>query len=298
LPFFIFATGQNGSDMVYIQHVPSPPLNRYIERLFYMEGWMPFRHQKIPPTPALNLQINLGDALQMVESHRINSSTSLTESWLGGLYGVHHSVNWTSYIRLYGARFKPNGAHPFLGFPLSEVYNQVVALDAVWGRWASEIRERLHAAPTIETGLVLFERWLHDRLHETPRTTNEQNIVEYAISEISQNYGILSIRALSDHIGISQNHLGTLFKRVVGTSAKELARLYRFEHVLRSIDHIHPIDWTQLAQQWGYYDLSHLNKEFVAFTGDSPTDYLSLRRRSFTGNALFDHLSLCTIPTD
>lgn len=259
---------------------------------------MPFRHEKIPPTPVLNLQINLGETLHMYESDHINSPMSLTESWLGGLYGVSHSVDWASYIRLYGVRFKPNGAHPFLNFPLTEVYNRVVALDAVWGQWASELRERLHDAPTIKAGLVLFERLLHDRLRETSKITSEQNVVEYAISAISKNHGTLSIRELGDHIGISQNHLGSLFKRVVGTSAKELARLYRFEHVLHSIDRTHPIDWTWIAQECGYYDLSHLNKDFVAFTGHSPTDYLLLHHHVSSVDEMFDHFSLCTIPTD
>ena len=280
--------------MNYIQHILSPPLSRYIEHLYYMEGWMPFRHEKIPPTPVLNLQINLGDALYMYNEDRLSSPMSLTESWLGGLYAVYHSVDWTPYMRLYGVRFKPNGAHPFLDFPLSEVYNQVVALDVVWGRGASQLREQLHAAPTAEAGLLLFERLLCDRLRETTKTTNEQKVVEYAISAISHNHGTLSIRGLSDQIGISQNHLATLFKRVVGTSPKELARLYRFQNVLRSIDHSH-IDWTRIAQQCGYYDLSHLNKDFVAFTGYSPSDYLP---RVDTGDALFDHLSLCILPTD
>jgi len=282
----------------YVCHIPSPPLNRYIECLFYMEGWVTFRYEKIPPTPALNLQINLGDAFYMVEADRLSSPITLAESWLGGLYGVHHRVEWTPYLRLYGARFYPNGAHPFLDFPLSEVYNQIVPLDAVWGRWASELRELLHAAPTFKAGLLLFERVLRDRLRETPRTTDEQKIVGYAIAAIRQDHGTVSIRELSDHIGISQNHLGTLFKRVVGTSAKELARLYRFEHVLRSTVHSHSIDWTQIAQQCGYYDLSHLNKDFVTFTGNSPTDYLSLRRRVSTGGELLDPRSLCTLPTD
>jgi AraC-like DNA-binding protein len=287
--------------MVYVQHIPSPPLDRYIECLFYMEGWMPFRQEKIPPTPALNLQINLGDALHMYESDHRSSPISLTESWLGGLYGVHHSIDWTSYMRMYGARFKPNGAHPFLDFPLTEVYNRIVALDAldlVWSQWASQLRERLHDAPTIKAGLLLFEQLLRERLRETSKIRSEQNVVEYAISAISQNHGTLSIRDLSDHIGISQNHLGTMFKRVVGTSAKELARLYRFENVLHSMDNTHSLDWTWIAHQCGYFDLSHLNKDFVAFTGHSPTEYLSLYPRVSTGGALFDHLSLCTLPTD
>jgi AraC-like DNA-binding protein len=178
---------------------------------------------------------------------------------------------------------------------LSEVYNQVVALDTIWGRWASEIREQLHVAPTIKAGLALFERLLSERLCEAPY---EHKIVEYAISVINQNHGTVSIRELSDQLGISQNHLGTLFKRVVGTSAKEVARLYRFEHILHAIDHAHPVDWTQIALQFGYYDVSHLHKDFVAFTGHNPTDYRHLRHRVYTEEALVDQLSLRILPTD
>ncbi len=279
----------------YIRHIPSPPLNRYIEGLYYIEGQMPFSHERILPVPELDLKINLGGAFHLYEDDQAVNARSLTESWLVGLYGIHHSIDWPSEMRLYGVGFKPGGAYPFMGFPMSEYYNQVVTLDAIWGRFAFAIREQLQVVPTVEAGLVLFEQLLRDRLHEIP---HEQNIVEYAISIINRNYGTLSIRELSDQLGISQNHLGTLFKRVVGTSPKELARLYRFEHVLNAINHPRPIDWTQMAQQWGYYDLSHLNKDFAAFTGYSPTDYLSLRHRVHTEDALVDQLSLRVLPTD
>lgn len=284
--------------MNYIGYVPSPPLNRYIERLFYIEGWVPFRHERIPPTPTLNLQINLGDAFYMTEADRPNAPLTLAESWLGGLYGVHHHVDWTSYLRLYGARFYPNGLHPFLDFPLSKIYNQIVPLDAVWGPWAAEVREQLHAAPTFKAGLLLLERVLRDRLRETAKITDEQNIIRYAIAVMRHHHGTVSIRELSDHIGISQNHLGTLFKRVVGTSAKELARLYRFKQVLLSMNSAQNIDWTQIAQQFGYYDLSHLNKDFVAFTGQNPSDYFLLNPRVHTENASSQTYSLCILPTD
>ena len=279
----------------YIRHTPSPPLNAYIDHFYYLDGQMPFRHEKILPVPALDLKINLGGAFHMYEGDRRTFPVSLTESWLVGLYGVHHSIDWPTEMRLYGVRFKPNGAYPFLGFPLSELYNQVVTLDAIWGRWASQIREQLDAAPTIEAGLVLFERLLFERFREDLYV---QNVVEYGISITNRKHGTLSIRELSDHIGISQSHLGTLFKRVVGTSPKELSRLYRFVHVLRSIDHTHPIDWTQVALHFGYYDLPHLNKDFVMFTGHSPTEYLPLRRRVHTKNARVDQLSIRTLPTD
>lgn len=256
---------------------------------------MPFRHEKVSPVPALDLKINLGDRFHFYAANDRTAPINLSESWLVGLYGIHHSIDWPSDMRLYGVRFKPNGAFPFLSFPLSELYNQVVMLDAIWGRWASQIQEQLHAAPTVAAGLVLFERLLRDRLRET---LYGQDIVEYAISVIDHHHGKVSIRELSDHIGISQNHLGTLFKRVVGTSVKELARLYRFEHVLQFIDQTESVDWTQIAQQFGYYDLSHINKDFVMFSGHSPTEYWQLRRRVYTEDAMVDQLSLRLLPTD
>lgn len=279
--------------MTYLRYIPFHPLNRYIEYLYYLDGHMPYRHEQILPIPSLDLKINLGGAFHMYDAD-YREGRSLTESWLVGLYGLSHRIEWPSDTRLYGVRFKPGGAYPLVGLPMSELYNQVVALDVLWD-FASEIRERLYAVPTVEAGFALFEKLLLARLGEE---SSDQAVVEYGIAQISQHYGTLSIKALSDDIGISQNHLGTQFKRVVGVSTKELARLYRFEHVLRSIDVTRSVDWTRIAQQCGYYDQSHFNKDFAAFTGHSPTGYLHLRRRVFTKGALVDQLSLLILPTD
>ena len=281
--------------MTYLRYVPSPPLDRYINHLYYLDGRMPYPRERILPVPLLDLKINLAGAFHVYENCHAERPKRLTESWLVGIQGVYHAIDWPSNMRLYGVRFKPSGVYPFLGFPLSELYNQVVALDAVWGRFASEVRERLATAPSIEVGFALFERLLRTRLCEE---SGEQPLVEHGIAEIDRHHGSLSIKALCEHIGISQNHLGTQFKRVVGTSAKEVARLYRFEHVLRSIDPTQPIDLSRIAQQCGYYDQSHFNKDFMAFTGYSPTNYLPLRRRVYTEDALVDRLSLRNLPTD
>jgi AraC-like DNA-binding protein len=281
--------------MSYLRHVPSPPLDRYINHLYYLGGTMTYPRERILPVPVLDLKVNLGSAFQVYEHCQSERPRQLTESWLVGIQGVYHAVAWPSELQLYGVQFKSTGAYPFLRLPLSELYNQVVALDAVWGRFASEVREQLAAAPSIRAGFALFERLLLARLGET---SAEQPLVEHGITEIGQHHGSLSIKALSDRIGISQNHLRTQFKRVVGTSAKEMARLYRFDHVLRSIDPTQPIDWSRVAQQSGYYDQPHFNNEFRAFTGYSPTDYLRLRRRVYAEGTLVDQLSLRNLPTD
>jgi transcriptional regulator GlxA family with amidase domain len=84
---------------------------------------------------------------------------------------------------------------------------------------------------------------------------------------------------------------------MVGVSPKELAGLYRLEHVLRILDPTQPVDWALIAQQSGYYDQAHLNKDFMAHLGHSPTDFLRLRRRVQAENPDHDR-PLRTLPID
>lgn len=279
--------------LTYIRHIPAPPLDAYIDFLYYGKGFA-FPREKILPMRSPNLVICFSGGLQVYDSCGVESLASLTESWVTGTWSDSIIAQWPPDCEFFGVRFKPGEAYPFFQLPFSELHNQFVALDMVWGHSAAEIRERLYAAPSIQVGFALLEQFLLARLGEAPHGLD---VVRYGVGEIARLHGSLSIQALSDRIGISQNHLLTQFKRMVGTSPKELARLYRFEHVLRTIDPTQPVNWTQIAHQAGYADQSHLIKDFVAFTGHSPTDYLRLHRRLGTENPQrSEHLR--SLPTD
>lgn len=267
--------------VTYLRYIPSPPLNLYIDYFYYLDGLMSFPREKILPFPTLDLKINLGGAFRVYEADSTGRFETFSDSWWVGIYSRYHILDWPPDMKLFGVRIKPAGAYPFLQLPLSELHNRVVPLDAIWGHFAAEIRERLGDAPTIQAGFALLEQFLLARLCEAPLGLN---VVQGAIAEMIQSHGTLSIRALSDQIGISQNHLGTQFKQRVGIAPKELARLIRFEHVLQSIDPVQPVSWVWVAHSCGYYDQSHFNKDFVAFTGHTPTEYLQLRRRAHIEN--------------
>jgi AraC-like DNA-binding protein len=280
--------------MTYARHVPSPPLDAYIDDLYYLDGPAPYPRQKVLPAAASNVMINLGPPFQVYEPDQAKPFITCTESWWVGLWSTYHIVDWPLNVQLFGIHFKPGGAYPFLQLPLSELNGQVVPLDAIWGNSAAEIRERLSAGPTVQAGFDLLERLLLARLCEPPRGLE---VVQYALVEIARHHGELSIQALSDHIGISQNHLGTQFKRLVGIPPKQLTRFYRFGQVLRSIDPVQPVEWTWIAHESGFYDQSHFNKDFVAFTGHSPTDYLQLLRDVYNDSP--EHTQVYrTLPTD
>ena len=274
-------------------YIPSPPLNAYIDRLYYVDGLAPYPHEKILPDSRLDLKINFGGAVQAYKADHTEPFATCSDSWWVGLWSASHIVDWPLDMRYFGVSFKPGGAYPFLQLPVSELHNQVVPLDVLWGHCATEIRERMYAAPTLQARFALLEQYLLARFCEDPYGLDA---IQYALAQIAQCHGALSIRALSDQMGISQNHLGTQFKQLVGGTPKELARLYRFEHALRSIDPTQPVDWTRVALQSHYYDQSHFNKDFVEFTGHNPTEYLRLRRRVHDENPQRDqHLRLLPI---
>ena len=262
--------------MSYISYTPSPPLNDYIDDFYYIDGPAPYPRQKAWPVASSNLMINLGASFDVYKPEQVQPFITCNDSWWVGIWNTYHSVDWPPNVRFFGVHFKPSGAFPFLMIPLSELNGQIIPGEVIWGQIAFEIRERLQAVRNVQAGFALLERLLLARVSEAPHGLD---LVQHAISKIEQQRGALSIRGLSDQINISQNHLATQFKRLVGIPPKEVARFYRFAHVLRLIDSAQSVDLTQITHESCFYDQSHFNKDFVAFTGHSPSEYVQLRRR-------------------
>jgi methylphosphotriester-DNA--protein-cysteine methyltransferase len=88
-------------------------------------------------------------------------------------------------------------------------------------------------------------------------------------------------------VGLSQRRFIEVFEREVGLTPKFYARIQRFHRVKHRIAALgKPESWATLALACGYFDQSHMIRDFVAFSGMSPTGYL----RSRTGETMFDHV--------
>ncbi|NED56793.1 helix-turn-helix transcriptional regulator, partial [Micromonospora aurantiaca] len=90
--------------------------------------------------------------------------------------------------------------------------------------------------------------------------------------------GAVGVAALAGEVGWSRRHLSVRFRREFGLPPKTVARLLRFERAYASLgrtlftaDAV-PDDtgWAERAARWGYYDQSHLIREFREFAGATP----------------------------
>lgn len=263
---------------MFTAYSPQAPLSEYIVCLWLVDGQVPYKREKILPTATIELMINFGSPHRLIDKNDENRYDLMTDSWVAGFQTEYLINEPVAETYMMGVRFKPGGAYPFFDFPISELSNFVIDMDVLWGGFIHEVRERLACTPTVQGKFRLLEAILCQRLIEKQQGIDA---VRYAVQQLAQTQGRLAIRELSERIGISQKHLNTQFKKMVGVTPKNLAQVIRLQAVLHSIDPRHPINWSDIAHRYHYYDQAHFNRAFQAFTGLNPGTYVDLRTTVF-----------------
>jgi hypothetical protein len=65
--------------MIYMSHIPSPPLNLYIDDLYYLDGPAPHSRLKTFPVPSLHLMVNFGQAFSVSLSDQAHPFATCSE---------------------------------------------------------------------------------------------------------------------------------------------------------------------------------------------------------------------------
>ncbi|WP_256006764.1 helix-turn-helix domain-containing protein [Pedobacter deserti] len=91
----------------------------------------------------------------------------------------------------------------------------------------------------------------------------------------------LTIKAVAAHFHISVKYFSNYFKRNFDTAYQEYLDNYRIKLIEKRMA-IGGIKLKQIAQEFGFTDVSHLSKVFKKLTGLTPTDYKKLLRKKVT----------------
>jgi AraC-like DNA-binding protein len=190
-------------------------------------------------------------------------------------------VPFAGRVDLFGVRFHPGGALPFLGVPLGELTDRRVSLDALWGRSAEGLAEAL-ATDQLDVRVARAERALRDRLRHSKRDRErDAALVARAVELLRRARGGVGVREVAAALGVGERRLERSFDRVVGLSPKVLGRVMRLRHAVREIEQWRgegPARWTSVAFGAGYADQSHLIREFKSLAGVTPARFAEERR--------------------
>ena len=253
---------------------PARPLSDHVESLWIYKGTAAGGEtERILPTGTFELVINLRqNELSFHDPGPDGSQSRFSGAIISGAHGCGLMPRNPDQIFLIGAHFKPGGAFPFLGLPAGEVADTHADLAAVWGSSADPLRESLCDAKTSEGRFNILERFLLQRL----RHDVEQHYAVQAALEIFMKHAAeTKISEAAKYVGLSQRRFIQAFKTEVGLTPKLFSRIQRFQRARIFIQRGPSPDWPGLALDLGYFDQSHLIREFVEFSGLSPTDYLN-----------------------
>jgi len=237
-------------------------------------GVMHVRRELHLPSGAPAIVINLGEAF------RVTAADSSEVSWCSSVsfMGVHARpfVTETPPERdLLVLNLTPVGARRLTGAPMAALANRWTPLRDVIGGPARALDAQLRAAKSWDARFVVLDAFILERLAEARPPRRD---LARAWQWMSAGRGAAA--ELARGLGVSHKHLIDQFRDQVGLPPKLVARLGRFNRVLRRA-RAPRTDWAQTALACGYFDQAHLINEFHAFAGATPRA-LAGQRADFT----------------
>lgn len=167
---------------------------------------------------------------------------------------------------MFGIRFKPGCAIPFLNISIKEITDKTVSL--------MEIRD--FDINSITPDLISYKKDLiHDivekKLKKLFLEKKFDRTVYLTANFIKQNQGLKSIDDVAHIIGVSRRHLERKFIDSVGISPKLYSRIIRFHYADKMLNTINVDSLISIALDSGYYDQAHFYRDYKEFSGTTPS---------------------------
>jgi AraC-like DNA-binding protein len=237
---------------------PSPALRPYLRRFEIVETRAPISRVLFPET-GLVLGVRFAG-----ESAVDGSPVPTGAALLTGLRVKARRMETAGGSGVVVAKFTETGAAAFLDLPLHELFGAVVPLEELLSALAVErLVEEVRCASTSSERVAAMERFLASRLRPRP-----DPLVSRAARALRESRGSARIAPLARDLGVSQEVLEKRFRRQLGATPKQFASILRFRRAIEV--HRSARDLGALAQEAGYYDQAHFNRQFRFVTGSAP----------------------------
>ena len=84
----------------------------------------------------------------------------------------------------------------------------------------------------------------------------------------------ITVKRIAETLGISSRYFRTVFAETMGLSPKRFMKIRRFECAMRLMEHGSGNSLTQIGNECGYFDQSHMIEDFHDLIGSAPGEYM------------------------
>ncbi len=146
------------------------------------------------------------------------------------------------------------------------------------------LAEQIAEAQDITQRAKIFLEYYAAKLPDQKSFDTIGAIEQYVRGRIYESHGNISIRELGRETGYSECYIRRCFQHIHGLSPKVFERFVRFQRMLQMIEIRTSHDSIEeIALGCGYYDQSHMMKDFKAFAGVTPEVYRRLVLEHLSG---------------
>lgn len=101
----------------------------------------------------------------------------------------------------------------------------------------------------------------------------QPDFVELSELKLCKALGNLKIECLAEYTGYTGRYCRERFKNDLGISIKRYSNIIRVQNAVRMLSRREAPELADVVFENGYFDQSHMNREFRLYIGDSPTHY-------------------------
>ncbi|MPZ21954.1 MAG: helix-turn-helix domain-containing protein [Dehalococcoidia bacterium] len=223
------------------------------------------------PGPNVVLIIGFGAPIRVADPGRPGAPASDHISFVAGPHTQHGFYQFAGVSCGVQVDLTPIGAYLFFGVRMDGLTDRVLRLDDIVPGGASGLSAWLQELPAWDARFDLLDAFFCERL---ARVRPAAHAVTWAWRAMIGSHGNVSIGALAAEVGWSRKHLAARFHEQIGLSPKTAASLLRFNRALDLLQRpTHP-GGAQLALLCGYYDQTHLAREFRRLSGLTISEFL------------------------
>jgi AraC-like DNA-binding protein len=263
--------------------VPAPALRGTIGGYtgYRLLGFPPGLHRGLP-SRHLTFIVSIGDPIDVVVQTDPHQAPARYRIVTGGFQSSNAMIAHQGNQEGVAIELTAAGCRALLGRPASDLWNVSIEAGDVIGGAGTELWERLQGTVSWAERFAICDEVLGRLVQPAPVDRPE---VWRAWDLLVASHGTMTVNDLAVDVGWSRRHLAKSFDAEFGFTPKVAARVMRFERanqLLRTPDRPSIAD---VAAVCGYYDQSHLTRDFVDLAGTSPGEWLASEHGSIEPDA-------------
>lgn len=183
---------------------------------------------------------------------------------------------------LFGVRFLPGNCIKSKNASMSDfVSSRVPFLDVMGDK---RLFEGIITSRNFENQIKLFMHSYLKSYYDINTIGNRENLNRFLVSNIIENAGQMKIEELAEKTKYSVRYINKVFVQEFGLTPKSFSKMIRFQNLLSNLNELESgmfdTNLTEITMKIGYYDQSHMIKDFEHFTNTTPSKYMGLLRQT------------------